>query len=39
MRWYIKPKDYFADKNEFEFVKFICELFNAQEVRGIDERS
>jgi len=29
-------KDWFADKEEFERVKEICEMFDAQWIRGIE---
>jgi hypothetical protein len=32
---FTNPKDVFVDKEEFEFFKWIAELFNAQDVRVV----
>lgn len=30
------PKDWFENKAQFEKVQKICEMFNAQEIKGVE---
>ncbi len=32
----VNPKEWFTSKEQFEFVKWVCEEFNAQEIRGVN---
>ena len=36
MRWYIEPKDWFENKEQYDFVVMVAKMFNAQEIRGVD---
>jgi hypothetical protein len=29
-------KEWFKDREQFEFVMWVCKLFNAQEIRGVE---